>query len=54
VILPKNVERLHMDFAIKINDGHRGPRCALTTRQHHNPSSDFKHVEYFGDACFLD
>ncbi len=25
-ILPKNIDRLHMDFAIKIDDGHRGPR----------------------------
>ena len=28
-ILPPEVKRIHLDFAIKINDGHAGPRSVV-------------------------
>lgn len=31
VILPRNIERLHMHFAFKTYDGHQGPRFASCT-----------------------
>jgi hypothetical protein len=29
-VLPKNISRLHLDFAFYIEGGHRGPRWVLT------------------------
>ena len=41
-ILPKDVKRIHMDFASKINDGHFGPRkfwkIYLPRLKYHNPA----------------
>lgn len=30
VILPKDIMRIHLDFAYRIDDGHRGPRYELS------------------------
>lgn len=32
VVLPKEVKRIHMRFAPKINEGHMGPRYAQDTQ----------------------
>lgn len=33
VVLPKEVKRIHMRFAPKINEGHMGPRYASKTQK---------------------
>jgi len=41
-VLPKDIKRLHLDFAFKLNDGHLGPRKFwrnyLPRLKYHNPA----------------